>query len=280
MASPKCKRPSCHKKAPKGQYGYCRTHSKSLGYAKPKVPYRDAMAIINRALNAGMNIPQIAKATGLEDSTLRTIIKTERPTVRHSTYAALQTLDTNNQPDPAYHPAWPIVRRVQALRAIGHTVKEIAEGTDLDPRVICRLSRPDKGEVRATTHHNIMRYYEAHKADPARRPTRQTAEQGWPVPAAWDNIDDPDEDPTKHVTYIHPRDISQLTEDDHEDAKLILKTHGSVHASGLAAHVAAATIAKIANHSLTEINTQTLYRIRDHAADIRVGAVRILRPTG
>ena len=96
-----------------------------------------------------------------------------------------------------------IQRRVQALAALGYTLKVIAEASGTHAEGLARMSRKSPAPIRVQPRVMagiVAAYDELHATVPPR--TRETtrrryvAEQrGWLPPSVWDDIDDPNEDP-------------------------------------------------------------------------------------
>lgn len=97
-----------------------------------------------------------------------------------------------------------VVRRIQALAAIGHTIEVIAEAAGVHPEGLARMTRaptPPTTRLRARVVTGVVDAYDLLHATPAaddrysarRRST--AAARGWLPPDVWDDIDDPAENP-------------------------------------------------------------------------------------
>ncbi len=105
----------------------------------------------------------------------------------------------------AFRPAWTpigIQRRLQALAVLGWSLKVLAEETDVHLSSLCRLRRnPDVRFVRHTVAAAVLGVWERlnSTAAPDSHSSRETKAAaltiGWYPPAAWEDIDDPAEDP-------------------------------------------------------------------------------------
>lgn len=96
-----------------------------------------------------------------------------------------------------------IQRRLQALSRLGWSMKVIADETGINLGSLCRLRRnPDVKFVRRTIADAILAAWDRHcdTTAPSSHSSRETVAEavrrGWLPPAAWEDIDDPDEDPT------------------------------------------------------------------------------------
>lgn len=94
-------------------------------------------------------------------------------------------------------------RRIQALAAIGHSVPDIATHAGVSHRTLNGLDRTTR--VTPAIARAIAETYETLCMTPATHPyalrnRRIAARKGWPPPLAWDDIDNPHEQP-KGVVY-------------------------------------------------------------------------------
>ena len=103
----------------------------------------------------------------------------------------------------------PTRRRLQALACIGHTPARIAHGTGIPAWAVLLATTSDRYTL--TTRHRdaAHAYYQAHQDHPVTGPeadrTRADARTArWAAPAAWDDIDNPDEHPTGHLYCAAP----------------------------------------------------------------------------
>lgn len=99
-----------------------------------------------------------------------------------------------------------VARRVQALVALGYTFRQIGEALGVAHDQPQKWARQDS-YVRSSTLERVAALYDAWSMTPAPQTTgRQrwstsyartvAAKNGWVPPLAWDDIDDPDENPT------------------------------------------------------------------------------------
>lgn len=91
-------------------------------------------------------------------------------------------------------------RRVRALMAIGWTQKEIAAELGIAQGNLALKLRTNE-TVRRATHETAVEVYErlcmtVRTSVVAGRTARIALKNGWPPPLAWDDIDDPNEQPT------------------------------------------------------------------------------------
>lgn len=105
---------------------------------------------------------------------------------------------------PATIPALGTIRRLQALRRLGWTVVAIAAESGIPEKTLrnptyrgTNVYRTTADAVAATYDRLSMRIPEGPYAT---RERRYAERQGWPPPLAWDDIDNPTEQPRGHVT--------------------------------------------------------------------------------
>ena len=99
-----------------------------------------------------------------------------------------------------------IIRRLQALRALGYTRQQLADTLRCNPQTIRHLTQHGKRPTQRITLATLNHYERlAHQEPPAttteqRRGRAQARAfaltEGWAPPMAWDNIDDPNAEPT------------------------------------------------------------------------------------
>lgn len=108
-----------------------------------------------------------------------------------------------------------VVRRLQALRAIGYTDENLGRYLGVNRQAMLDLRRYSSPRVMASTAARIADMYETLSAHPqtgtsAARSRRTAESRGWPPPLAWDDetIDDPDAAPA--VTVDDPDALDEV----------------------------------------------------------------------
>lgn len=160
----------------------------------PTATIRDHLTAL---LNAGMTRKHITATTGIGAATLYEILHLTRPKVKHHT--ATQILALRPQPASAAGqvPALGTIRRLQALTAYGYPLRRLAALTGVAASGIRALLRSERRWVHSNTQRRVAATYERLSITPgpsevARRTGRGN---GWAVPAAWDDIDNPESRP-------------------------------------------------------------------------------------
>lgn len=100
-------------------------------------------------------------------------------------------------------PAWPTLRRIEALQCMGYTQKQILEaaGVERASHKMFAGDLRDSVNIQPDMAKAINKAYRklATRPAPEDRHSRMVAtisrKKGWASPAAWDDIDDPNEEP-------------------------------------------------------------------------------------
>jgi AraC-like DNA-binding protein len=161
-----------------------------------RIPAAPVADHIRELLAAGMGWPRIIRAAHCSSCTIHRILGGQELMRRT---VAERILAVKVRPAPGrYVDALGTRRRIQALMAIGHTIVGIAREADVDHTVINAVLR-GCATVRGMTADRIAAAYDWLSVRPdtwskksATTTSRQrAAHEGWPPPAAWDDIDDP-----------------------------------------------------------------------------------------
>ena len=102
--------------------------------------------------------------------------------------------------EPPMVPSVGLVRRYEALLALGYTGPQISEAVGISVNSLRSVRYHGSDLVRATTFERFAAAYErlcmtVPDGQYARRARSIARSRGWAPPLAWDNIDDPDEQP-------------------------------------------------------------------------------------
>lgn len=186
---PKCARSKCPNRAKTGHEGYCGKHSYAFGIVVPMVPITTAQERIHRWMGEGHTIHAISTSTGLHFYTIRGIATGSYNSIRQVTHDTIMGASIS----PNRAEAWPAARRLQALRAAGHTKAELQAGARLSTRTITLLSFDKYEHISFAVDARVRDYYDQHHMDPVRPPTTAVRKHRWPLPFDWVDIDDPQE---------------------------------------------------------------------------------------
>lgn len=189
-----------------------RRRRRALAEGRPALvdatPVREHLAALRAT---GFGVRRIAAASGVAQETIDGIFGIRgRPAtvrVRPETAAALLAVDGTTPPGIAERvpvPSLGTLRRLRSLTAAGYSLAAIARDAGLTPEPLGRILRSARTTVGSITHDRIKVTFDRL---PAGGPTPRTTHEasviaarrdranaaGWPMPAAWDNPDDPTE---------------------------------------------------------------------------------------
>ena len=189
---------------------YQRTYYRKRAYGTWQ-PYTDAEPVrqhIENLRTNGIGIDRIAEHAGLPLTSVSGLIYNlgpghpRRKRIRPETAAKILAIRPEHV-QPGVIDATGTHRRIQALAALGWPLKQLGPHLGVAPETVGRLLRQQR--VYLTTANKVAglygRLWNTRPEDHGIRPTsavraRQHAQKkGWVPPAAWDDIDDPGEQP-------------------------------------------------------------------------------------
>lgn len=209
--NPICVRPNCTRAQPShDRYeGLCLRHAKAAGIVHQHIPWETVNAELERILAGGWTLNAIEEDHAIYDRTLRDIKYHRRDRFKDFTYQALKEIPTLS---PYRRPAWPLRRRVNALRAIGIPFAEIGRAIGEEPAKVQHLSYDRTNWATPQMEEKIRAYYAHHALDPVRNVDQATAKLALPKPFDWNDIDDPDERPwVSSPKRAKPRPLRKVT---------------------------------------------------------------------
>lgn len=184
-----------------------RSKRRAMGY-RATVPANPARARLMQWRDGGATYSEIADHTGIEESRIWEIINDGSPRIYARTAAAVMSAGE-----------WPVTalgvtRRIQALCRRGHSAGRIAEaaGVTVDAILDTRAG-PRKFTSRKVRAGVLAAYDLLADRSPESTPrgisrvVNHAERMGWPPPAAWEDVDDPYEQP---VLDERPRTSAEL----------------------------------------------------------------------
>lgn len=204
----RCRRPECLDR----ERSYETRRRRHIGYGTWQ-PYTDAQPVrdhIDMLRTAGATIPGITEAANVANATIARILYGERgrnPATKMRTEAAAKILAVRPEDCPVADgvriDATGTRRRLQALVAMGWPFTALGPEFGLHPRPFTDLARATTctaGTARkiATGYRRLATTPPGDRGIPApvqALARRVAARNNWVSPAAWDNIDDPNEKP-------------------------------------------------------------------------------------
>lgn len=176
-----------------------RAHDRANGITA-HVDATPARRHIEHLLEAGMPLPTIAATAGTTRQTLRNILDGQNTILREREAAILSVTASAiyRATDTGLLSAEGARRRIRSLMALGWTAVDIAAASGR-PDSTCQVQQTAaiRQWVKPSTHARIDRAWKAlgMKPGPSAINRHRARLAGWPPPLAWDNIDDPAENP-------------------------------------------------------------------------------------
>lgn len=159
----------------------------TLNGAPPRVPTGPVTDHIHTLIAAGMSRTQIAIAAGLSISVVANAANAMTPMTNRRTARLILAVRPRIVRDTDRLPAVGTRRRIQALYAIGHGSKAIAEHTGMSAYAIQIIANRRPEVVTAATYKKIRAAYRALAVKPGSslRAKASARKGGWAPPAAW-----------------------------------------------------------------------------------------------
>lgn len=160
-------------------------------------PHGDLAAVRTHLLElreAGMGIKAIAQAAGVGRSRISEIVAGKAQRVTHRVADALLAVT----PDQRLQlPPHGVARRLQALNALGYPTRLLAAEVGTTQEVICDHLRAERKYVLAPTDRRVRDVYDrlCMTPGPSEISAKIARRNGYAPPLAWDDIDDPNEQP-------------------------------------------------------------------------------------
>ncbi|HWB36551.1 MAG TPA: hypothetical protein VHA75_11060 [Rugosimonospora sp.] len=160
-------------------------------------------AHVRALMAAGMTATAIAAAAGVSASTVKNLNRAVRPTIQGPVAAAILavTFTVTEKRWPGHIDPTGTRRRIQALAAIGHTLRSQARWMGTNDSTLHRIAHGIAPSVHANLAARVAAVY---RVLSTRQPPRSVhavrirnvaAREGWHSPIAWPDIDDPQAGP-------------------------------------------------------------------------------------
>ncbi|EEI77665.1 Uncharacterised protein [Corynebacterium striatum] len=260
--NPICVRPDCTRAVThsKDYDGLCFHHAKAAGIAHHLVPWHKVHAELERLINGGWTCNAIEEDHLVFNTTLRDIKFHRRDRFKHTTYQALKEIPTLS---PYRRPAWPLRRRVNALRAIGITFAEIGEEIGEKPERVQHLSYDRARWAPICLDEKIRAYYTQHANDPVREIDGKTKKLNLARPYDWDNIDNPHEHARASIRTSGDANKRQPVTPELLSKLDVLVAHYGTNKAASAIGINAKTITRIRQGKSQCTNEKTARRIEN-----------------
>ncbi len=172
--------------------GRIRRHRGIPGY----LPATTITPHIRRLLAAGWTRVDIAAHAGIGRRTIQNILTGQQPNVQRHTATAITRLRPADAPTRVA--AVGTVRRIQALACIGWAAKQTGQDAGLTSSFTGDLVAGAYQRIPRAAAVAVDEVFRARCMTPGPSSVARTvaARNGWVAPLAWDDIDDPDEQPS------------------------------------------------------------------------------------
>jgi DNA-binding NarL/FixJ family response regulator len=184
------------------RYDRKRRHAVAAGTWKPIVPAREVLDHIAQLQAQGMSLAAIARRARLSPKTIGPISRGQRNHLHGPTAAAILAVKPARELPAGWVDAAGTARRIRALVAFGYGLSEQARRLDRHLQQVWEWAWARQDAVTVANRDAVAALYEQLSATPAppsqsaTRARNEAARRGWYPPAAWDDIDDPDAQPT------------------------------------------------------------------------------------
>lgn len=257
---PICVRPNCTRAVtrPEDYDGLCFRHAKDAGIAHHLVPWHKVHAELERLINGGWTCNAIEEDHLVFNTTLRDIKFHRRDRFKHTTYQALKEIPTLS---PYRRPAWPLRRRVNALRAIGITFVEMGEEIGEKAATVQHLSYERARWATPELDEKIRAYYTKHANDPVRQIDGKTKKLNLKKPFAWDNIYNPEEmERPPAITSTNGNKRQPVTPEMLDKLEALISHYGAYKAAEVIG-VSTRTLYRISRQTNRNTNEKTAQKI-------------------
>lgn len=183
------------------------------GYSQ-RVPVAPVQRHLLALYEAGWNGERVAEVSGVSQATISEVLNGRRESVRRSTAEALLAVKAADKPHDVMVPALGSVRRLQALAAIGWTMRDICTRAGIQHRYGADLIWSKYPTMHADRAAAITKVYdELHMTPgPSSESRTRARNRGWSPPLAYDDIDNPHESPRQHVRRVRTNKATDVDE--------------------------------------------------------------------
>ena len=188
---------------------------------RPQQPAATVRTHLHWLFAAGMTRKAICADANISRETIYQILSGKQPHVKAGTAAVLFAVKPRIAAENGFVPALGAIRRARALVAFGYTAREIARRAELSEREVLYLLNGDRTKIRLSVWNRIATVFERLSATPG--PSNVARGKGlvnrWAVPAAWDDIDNPNGRPRCQSVRPLPHYTSAASKRRHSERK-------------------------------------------------------------
>ncbi|MFD8200025.1 hypothetical protein [Streptomyces sp. NPDC059701] len=176
----------------------------------PLYPGAPLVEHIKNLQASGMSYALIARRAQVADATISYLMRGLTKSCRRDKALRILAVKPADFDTSANRPAFMAVRRLRALYFIGHNPTTIAAAANLDASTVSHVANGRYATVDAATDIGVRKAYSKLCATPgpSSKAKKRAAALGWHGPLAWDDIDNPNEQPDTEgvvVTFRRPK---------------------------------------------------------------------------
>jgi len=191
----------------------------------------------------GLSLESIALMVGEHPSALSTLMLANHHGYQHQIRPAREAailavqFDLDHVPDGRWVSAVGTRRRIQALGAMGWSQHWIADQLGVTVQAVGSYRTPKRARVWVGTARTIRNLYEGRSmtTGPCVKAAQWAKSRGWAPPLAWDNIDDPNEQPKLGATVDLEMDDVAIARATHGDRVHLTKPERTIAVARLTA---------------------------------------------
>lgn len=168
-----------------------------------RVPIEDVRPYVMELIQGGATMGQIASSAGITLSMVKNIVRKAKFVLRPTALKLLALQLEDVLEENALHSPLGVIRRIQALHALGWRKEDVAEAMGVTVEHVQRLVAQDRPVLTATVRKVDKAYRQlAQSRGPSERLLFTAYRKDWPPPACWDDIDNPESEPVGRVCCI------------------------------------------------------------------------------
>lgn len=217
---------------------YCKQYRVKTVHHPVRIDATPVRELLQSWYDQGYSHNQIGEAVGKRSGDISKILRGQ-PTIAPRVAARiLRSAGPTGTPTKAMVNSTGTIRRGQALHAIGYPIYVIAEGVPMATNHLGRILDRQPATVTLAVAEGMTALYSKLRWRPgsSHLAVHSARRRGWHGPLAWDNIDDPTEQPETDAPYAEPakyrRDPDRKAEIEHlyllnESVSSIAKKLGS-----------------------------------------------------
>lgn len=191
-----------------------RARNRGQGVLVDATPVAKHIATLNAA---GTNNESIARAANVATATVRYISYGRGKTCKRPIANRILAVKPGTRDPIGNQPAIGYTRRIRALYAIGYGPDSLAAACTVSRAMLSNLANGRYQEIDGRIAAEIRRVYRtlSRQPGPSRWARARALACGWPSPAAWDDIDDPAEQPETAPVIDQRRHRADPVDPDH-----------------------------------------------------------------